>query len=158
VCFICADLAEKLDRIIVRQDEKLDRIIVLAEINSSLHMDQFLYTEGKISRHNSDFGNRVKADYKARCGNNNCWCLLTNAVLPRNTVIGGHLFKRKWKDRSHIIGIDDVDDTRNGLPLWKPVEWAFDTSRYRIVTLLNGLTPPFACAIRILAFSTCSAV
>ena len=28
-----------------------------------------------------------------------------------------------------MLGFDNIDDVKNGLPLWKPVEWAFDTSR-----------------------------
>jgi hypothetical protein len=128
---LCADLADKMDSLLIRQDELLvrqDELFVLAIINSSLQMDQFMYTEGKISRPSGDFGKLVEADYKARSGHN-CWCLLTNAVLPSHTVIGGHLFRHQWKEHTHFIGIDDIDDTRNGLPLWKPVEWAFDTSR-----------------------------
>ena len=79
--------------------EKLDKLLVLTEMNDDLHMDNYFYTEGKISSQGSGhFGDKVKKDYKAQAA-------------------------------YHIIGIDDIDDTRNGLPLWKPIEWAFDTSR-----------------------------
>jgi HNH endonuclease len=30
---------------------------------------------------------------------------------------------------SRLAGIEDIDDPRNGLLLFKPVEWGFDTSR-----------------------------
>ena len=113
-----------LDRLLVRQEE----LMVLTKINSNLQMDEFLYTEGKISQRSSGFSKKVKVAYVAEAGAY-CWCLLTDAVLPKQTVVGAHLFKHKWKDRSHVIGIEDIDDTRNGLPVWKPVEWAFDTSR-----------------------------
>ena len=117
-------MAEKMDKLLIRQDE----IIILTEMNNKLHMDSFLYTEGKISQRSGHFGEKVKKVYKAQAGPN-CWCLLTNDVLPKQTVIGAHLFKHEWKERTDIIGIDDIDDTRNGLPLWRPIEWAFDTSR-----------------------------
>ena len=110
-------------------EEKMDKLLILTEINSSLQMDQFMFTEGKISAGNKHFSSIMKQAYWAQTGDQ-CWCLLMNDMLPGNTVIGAHLFKHKWKDHVHVIGIDDIDDTRNGLPLWKPVEWAFDTSRY----------------------------
>lgn len=68
-----------------------------------------------------------------------CWCLLTNAKLPYSTVIGAHLFKHKWSQQVHILEIDDINDLRNGLPLWKPIEWAFDTSRYVSNPLFDSL-------------------
>ncbi len=105
------------------------KLLVLTEINSSLQMDQFMYTESKISSHSGHFGPKVKRLYSAQDGDK-CWCLLTDDVLPSSTVIGAHLFKHGWKEQIHIIGIDNIDDTRNGLPLWKPIEWAYDTSRY----------------------------
>lgn len=113
-----------MDRLLIRQDE----LLVLTKINSNLQMDDFLYTEGKITQWSSGFSERVKGAYVAEAGENS-WCLLTNALLPKQTVIGAHLFKHEWKERIHVIGIEDIDDTRNGLPLWKPVEWAFDSSR-----------------------------
>lgn len=106
----------------------LQKLFSLTEINSSINMDQFMYTEGKISRRAGDFGHRVKSAYNARSGNK-CWCLLTDAKLPNETVIAGHLFKHQWKEYTHLIGINDIDCTQNGLPLWKPIEWAFDTAR-----------------------------
>ena len=113
----CAELAEDMKK-----------LLILTEMNNKLHTDSFLYTEGKISQRSGHFGEKVKKVYKAQAGPN-CWCLLTNDVLPKQTVIGAHLFKHEWKERTDIIGIDDIDDTRNGLPLWRPIEWAFDTSR-----------------------------
>ena len=57
------------------------------------------------------------------------WCLLTNDVLPDRTVIGGHLFKEEWHQHAHRLGLAEVNDACNGLPLWKPLHWAFNTSR-----------------------------
>lgn len=105
-----------------------NELLVLMRINSRLQMEKFMYTEGKISDRNPRFGAKVKAAYSAVRGKT-CWCLLTNDILPKETVIGTHLFKHQWKEQVHLIRLADIDDTRNGLPLWKPIEWAFNTSR-----------------------------
>jgi len=107
----------------------VDKLFTLTKINSSFHMDMFMYTAGKITHRSGNFGDRVKKAYKALSADNCCWCLLTDDMLPKETVIGGHLFKYQWKTHTDLIGIPDINDTRNGLPLWKPVEWAFDTGR-----------------------------
>ena len=91
-------------------------------------MVEFRYTEGKITQCSDDFDYEVEAAYQAEEGEHR-WCLLTNDILPKQTVNGAHLFKREWKEQAHVLGIDDIDDTRNGLPLWVPIEWAYDTSR-----------------------------
>ena len=104
----------------------------LLEVHGVLQMDNFMYTEGKITRQTDPgaqlFCRNVKTRYGALQGSK-CWCLLTNAALPSSTVIGSHLFKWEWSEHVHLLGFEDVNDVRNGLPLWKPLEWAFDTSR-----------------------------
>ena len=91
-----------------------------------------MYTEGKVTHRNDPlvqfFSRDVKTEYGALQGSD-CWCLLTNDVLPSSTVIGSHLFKWEWSEYVHLLGFEDINDVRNGLPLWKPLEWAFDTSR-----------------------------
>ena len=58
----------------------------------------------------------------AACSSTGC-CQLAH-------VIGAHLLKREWRDLSkELAGVDDVGDPRNGLLLYKPLEWAFHTSR-----------------------------
>ena len=112
---------------------KSDRILALVEVISSLQLDEFLYTEGKISRKNDPaaaaFRNNVELNYHALASPATCWCLLTNDILPSATVVAGHLFKREWHNHIHVLGLTDINDVRNGLPLWKPLKWAFDTSR-----------------------------
>ena len=112
--------------------EKLDNIMRLLQLNNDMQMDRFMYTEGKITRTNDSeakhFSKRVKNAYGA-LEHDQCWCLLTNALLPSSTVIASHLFKWEWAECVYLLGFEDVNDTRNGLPLWKPLEWAFDSSR-----------------------------
>ena len=112
--------------------------LALVTITSSLQLDDFTYTEGKISRRHdeaaADFSRAVKDAYQAAEAHNGmCWCLLTNDRLPTSTVIGSHLFKWEWRHHCHVVGLADINDVGNGLPLWKPIEWAFDTSRLCII-------------------------
>ncbi|KAA6426318.1 MAG: hypothetical protein FRX49_03429 [Trebouxia sp. A1-2] len=104
----------------------------LLQVHSALQLDRFMYTEGKVTRKTDPeaqlFSRSIKAQYGALQGSK-CWCLLTNAVLPSSTVIGSHLFKWEWSEYSHLLGFENINDVKNGLPLWKPLEWAFDTSR-----------------------------
>ena len=109
--------------------EKLEKLLIVTEMNSSHQMDQFLFTEGKISRRSGHFSSKLKRAYGAKEGDE-CWCLLMDCLLPDITVTAAHLFKHQWKEHVHVIGINNIDDTGNGLPLWKPVKWAYDTSRY----------------------------
>ena len=56
--------------------------------------------------------------------------MLTGFLLPETTIIAAHLYKHCWYDLvKEDLGFDDIDDVKNGLLLWKPVEHAFDTSR-----------------------------
>ena len=94
-------------------------------------------TEGKISRRNDPAvaacRTEVKLSYHAMASPHTCRCLLTNDLLPSQTVIAVHLFKWGWHGRILVLGLTDVNDVRNDLPLWKPLEWAFDTSRLCII-------------------------
>ena len=104
----------------------------LLQVHSVLQLDRFMYTEGKITCRTDVgaqlFSRSVKTQYGAVQGSK-CWCLLTNAALPSSTVIGSHLFKWEWSEYVHVLGFENINDVKNGLPLWKPLEWAFDTSR-----------------------------
>ena len=69
-------------------------------------------------------------------------CMLLNELLPYSSVIAAHLLKREWDYLSRqLADVDDVDDARNGLLLYKPLEWAFDTSR--LVFIWDGARGSF---------------
>jgi hypothetical protein len=60
--------------------------------------------------------------------------MLLNIQLPYSNITGSHLLKREWAPYSMLLaGIDDVNNMRNGLLLYKPLEWAFDTSRLTFI-------------------------
>ncbi|KUF93205.1 hypothetical protein AM588_10004107 [Phytophthora nicotianae] len=50
-----------------------------------------------------------------------------NVALPSTVVIASHIFRREHDDlKEHFVQIADIDDVRNGLLLFKPIESAFD--------------------------------
>ena len=87
--------------------EKLDQLMQLVQFNSSMQLDRFMYTEGKVTRKTDldadRFSKKVKRAYGASAGDQ-CWCLLTDDKLPRSTVIGAHLFKWEWAEDVYLLG------------------------------------------------------
>ena len=60
-------------------------------------------------------------------GSENPYCLILNRKVPKESLVAGHLFKHEWKPVcQQVVGID-IDDARNGIPMIKPLEVAFDT-------------------------------
>ena len=56
--------------------------------------------------------------------------MLTSEALLSETVIAAHLYKSSWAVFVDLaLGFSDIDDVRNGLLLWKPIEHAFDTAQ-----------------------------
>ncbi|ETO85918.1 hypothetical protein F444_00499 [Phytophthora nicotianae P1976] len=70
--------------------------------------------------------------YKCDCGRNKnddamLLCMVINVALPSTVVIASHIFRREHDDlKEHFVQIADIDDVRNGLLLFKPIESAFD--------------------------------
>lgn len=54
-------------------------------------------------------------------------CMVTDLKLPGTWITAAHLLGRKHTMKSHIFGIDDIDDPRNGLLLNRAVEEKFST-------------------------------
>lgn len=54
-------------------------------------------------------------------------CMLLNVAFPKSLVIVSHLFRRSNEYLSLVMmQISDIDDVRNGLLLFKPLEYALD--------------------------------
>jgi hypothetical protein len=61
---------------------------------------------------------------------NNVFDMATGMRLPEKTVVASHIFQHKWRNElSRFTTLRDVNDVRNGLLLYKPVEWAFDRAK-----------------------------
>ena len=51
-------------------------------------------------------------------------CMLLDLQLSYSSVIASHLLKREWDYVSReLADVEDVEDIRNGLLLYKPREW-----------------------------------
>jgi hypothetical protein len=59
--------------------------------------------------------------------------MATQCFLPKPFVIASHIFKRRWHKTSETLLDFEIHDPCNGLLLFKPFEWAFDTSRMIIL-------------------------
>jgi len=61
------------------------------------------------------------------------FCMATQCFLPKPFVIASHIFKRQWHKTAKTLQDFEIHDPCNGLLLFKPFEWAFDTSRMIIL-------------------------
>ncbi len=53
--------------------------------------------------------------------------MLLNVALPSSAVFASHLFRHSLHDLSlDLLMFDDINDPKNGLLLFKPIELAFD--------------------------------
>ena len=100
------------------------------EVEASRLFDGFIWTEDhRTLRRSAAFVENVLRFYNARddCNKNQRWCLVLGRKMYNVSV--AHLFKHAWHEHISLVGLDSIDDVRNGLPMFTPIEWAFDTSR-----------------------------
>ena len=110
IVYFCLGVAD--DIVVLRnQVEQLARVLPVA---FKLFRSIVRYSDSnKGSARSSEFKNSLikmsgLVSGKARC------CVL-DILLPRDVVIGAHIFKREWSWLSKdLLDIDDVDDSRNG--------------------------------------------
>lgn len=62
------------------------------------------------------------------------------SIMIRVIVVAWH---PSWPRFCNKVGFDNIDDTRNGLLLFKPIEWAFDNSKLSIVPDTTFNPPKF---------------
>jgi len=56
--------------------------------------------------------------------------MVTGTELPHGIVVASHIFQYRWRlYLPSFSSITDINDARNGLFLYKPVEWAFDRAK-----------------------------
>ena len=59
----------------------------------------------------------------------NTTCQFLGIEFPTNQVTCSHLFQKKWAKSRAIIDLKDINDVKNLLLLFKPIEVAFDEGR-----------------------------
>lgn len=68
--------------------------------------------------------------------------MLLDCYLPSAVVTAAHLFRRSNQYMAeYLLGIEDIDDVRNGLLLFKPLEKAFD--KFQIGFVYNNSDDTF---------------
>ncbi|KAI9088759.1 hypothetical protein DFS34DRAFT_640245 [Phlyctochytrium arcticum] len=72
-------------------------------------------------------------------------CSLLGSYLPAGNIIAAHIFPRIWSHSLYLLEIDDVDDLRNGVFLYKPIEHALDAGW--ITFLFSPSTNQFHCRV-----------
>jgi len=113
-----------------REELALEIARTREEVQAIRLFDKFDWTEARYTHCRSrSFVSNVLRFYNARanCAPGERWCLVLGQKLYNVTV--SHLFKYQWHDDIDVVGLQDIDDVRNGLPMFKPIEWAFDSSR-----------------------------
>lgn len=91
------------------------------------------------SKRTTDFKDQLVAKYCPNHSNDRARCLLLCKDLPRRFIIGSHIFKRALAHlSSELLGFENIDDVRNGLLLFLPIETAFDQFRLCFVRKDSG--------------------
>jgi len=99
----------------------------LLELQESLLHHVLLDAPTSTSARSNDFKAKLRVRYDCNRENGKLRCMLLDTALPSELVIASHLFRRKNAFLSEkLMGISDIDDVRNGLLLFKPLEHAFD--------------------------------
>lgn len=70
--------------------------------------------------------------YDPGCGDGSLWCAATGCRLPANQVTCAHLVPKKWHSIAPRIGIKDIHDASNVLPLHSAIEAVFDSGEIMI--------------------------
>jgi hypothetical protein len=82
---------------------------------------------GTLTAINRLFKMNLRFGYDCADGSNSTYCMLLGISLPNSVVIAAHLFRRslEYLARS-LMDFDDIDNARNGLLLFAPIEKAYD--------------------------------
>ncbi|KAG2760382.1 hypothetical protein Pcac1_g27649 [Phytophthora cactorum] len=103
-----------------------------AVIAATLFQHIFLNVPSTTASRTQKLKKQLVKKYKCDCGINQngdsmLLCMVMNVALPSSVVIASHIFRREHDHlKGHFVQIADIDDVRNGLLLFKPIESAFD--------------------------------
>lgn len=69
----------------------------------------------------------------------NLFDMATGQCLPHSVVVASYIFQHQWQNRlSDFTTLEDINDVRNGLLLYKPVQWAFNRAKLCIEVDADG--------------------
>ena len=74
-----------------------------------------------------EFRRKILQFYEVKDEDNKVRCVLLNEFLPASIVTAAHIFpKKKGKYLKAILGLSDINNVKNGLPLFNAIEHAYD--------------------------------
>ncbi len=53
-------------------------------------------------------------------------CQLLNIPFPKKDVCGAHIFQKRWQRHKSVIQLDEINNPKNFMFLFKPFELLFD--------------------------------
>jgi HNH endonuclease len=103
-------------------------------------LGKFFYSVVTVSStHNEDFKKLLSEYYNCVRGEGAMRCMLLNIVLPSSVVIASHIFPIEEADFSEtLLNFSDIDDMKNGLMLFKPLEYSFNHFNISFIPSKDG--------------------
>lgn len=117
----------------------VEKLLFVQQVEAAVGRDALSYTSGKITQQRDpSFRRDVLQSYgytPAQCDSSAARlpCLILDRDVPSESLVVGHIFKHEWAAISQRMMNFDINDARNGLPIFKPIEDAFDTLRLCII-------------------------
>lgn len=91
--------------------------------------DVTLASEGRDEGVQHDFKTSLKLEY-SQPDDGYLFDMATGMRLRHSVVVASHIFQHRWKKQlSKFTSFTDINDVRNGLLLYTPVDWAFDRAK-----------------------------
>jgi hypothetical protein len=109
----------------------INTMMVKSTIMRNLNFDDVTVTSKGGKSAAEKFKLALKLAYnQPEGGDGKLFDMATGVRLRHSTVVASHIFQRRWWACLSIYSkLTDINDIRNGLLLYKPVEWAFDRAQ-----------------------------
>lgn len=113
-------------------NERVEQLSIVQTIQATVDGDALSYSTGKISlKRDRQFVSDVYQAYgysKNQANKKkNLWCSVLGADVPRGAMSVGHIFKHEFHASVWaIMRFGNIDDPRNAIPMFRPIEVAFD--------------------------------
>ena len=120
-------------------NQKVEQLSIIQTIQATVDGDALSYSTGKVTvKRDPKFVKAVYLAYgysKNQLKNNKkLWCPVLGATVPKGAMAVGHIFKHEFhRSVRAVMGFADIDDLRNGMPMFKPIEVAFDSRKLCIL-------------------------
>jgi hypothetical protein len=102
-----------------------------AELAAKLVQHTFLKALSTTHSSSQELEKQLVKEYACDRGSNQnsesmLLCLAMDVGLPSSVVIASHIFRRDNDDLKSLVQVDDIDDVRNGLLLFRAIKSAID--------------------------------